>query len=164
LPGVGAFDNGTRNLHDRGLFSVLNNKVLRGKTPILGLCLGIQLFALRSEEGKLSGLNWIDADVVRFRSEGVLSGLKIPHIGWNFINIEQPCPIWRGLESKDMRFYFVHSFHVVPKDSSNVLATSFHGFKFVAAVIKGNIMGMQFHPEKSHKFGMKLLQNFVESF
>ncbi len=164
LPGVGAFDNGMKNLNDLGLIPVLSDKVLRRKTPILGLCLGMHLLTLRSEEGTLPGLGWIEADTIRFRFDQMQPGLKVPHMGWNFIRIKQPSPIWKDLDAEETRFYFVHSFHVVCHNDDNVLATAVYGYEFTSAVIKGNIVGTQFHPEKSHKFGMKLLKNFAERF
>jgi len=164
LPGVGAFEHGMKNLQDMGLIPVLNDKVLRDRMPILGLCLGMQLFTLRSEEGTLPGLGWIEADTIRFRFDQTQHGLKIPHMGWNFVKVKQQSPIWEDLCEEEMRFYFVHSYHVVCHDDTNVLATTVYGYEFTSAVINGNIVGMQFHPEKSHKFGMKLLKNFAENF
>ena len=163
LPGVGAFDHGMKNLAERGLIPLLNAKVLRDKTPILGLCLGMQLFTQRSEEGELPGLGWLEAETVRFKFDQVHVHLKIPHMGWNTLQVCQPHPIFADMEA-DMRFYFVHSYHVVCADARTVLAQTHHGYDFASAVAKENIVGVQFHPEKSHKFGMKLLRNFAERF
>jgi len=163
LPGVGAFDAGMQNLEERGLISVLNSKVLKDKTPILGVCLGMQLFTQRSEEGHLQGLGWFDAETVRFNFKSEQSHLKIPHMGWNSIRVAQPNPIWEYGTAENPWFYFVHSYHVVCRNDNNVLATSSNGYAFSAAIIKENIIGTQFHPEKSHKYGMTLMKNFVEN-
>lgn len=161
LPGVAAFDYGMKNLGDRGLISLLNVKVLQDKIPILGVCLGMQLFTQHSEEGQLPGLGWLDAKTVRFKFENPNIHLKIPHMGWNNIVIRQSNPIFTDMD-KESRFYFVHSYHVICTDMSTVLAETEYGYNFTSAVVKENIIGVQFHPEKSHKFGMKLLKNFVE--
>lgn len=161
LPGVGAFEMGMRNLAERGLVPLLNTKVLQAKTPILGLCLGLQLFTRRSEEGVLPGLGWLDAETVRFKFDAGQSQLKIPHMGWNTLAVCQPHPLIEGLVT-DSRFYFVHSYHVVCANQYEVLAQTQYGYDFPSAVVKENIMGVQFHPEKSHKFGMRLLKNFAE--
>lgn len=160
LPGVGAFDNGMKNLSERGLIHVLNNKVIKDATPILGICLGMQLFAKRSEEGILDGLGWIDAETVRFRFEGDKTGLKIPHMGWNYLKIAREHHLFGDL-GDNPRFYFVHSYHVVCNSSEDVLATTYYGYDFVSSINRGNIFGVQFHPEKSHKFGMRLLTNWA---
>jgi glutamine amidotransferase len=159
LSGVGAFDNGMRNIMDSGLLPILNEKVLNNKTPILGICLGMQLLTRRSEEGKLSGLRWIDGEIIRFRFNGNLSELKVPHMGWNDITIQKESGLFHGLD-KNPRFYFIHSYHIVCDHPADVLSTTHYGYDFVSAVQKGNIMGTQFHPEKSHKFGMQVLKNF----
>ena len=161
LPGVGAFDAGMKNLETRGLIPLLNYRVLEQKTPILGVCLGMQLLCKRSEEGQLPGLGWLDAEVIRFKFDGNIANLKIPHMGWNTLAVRQPHPLFADLEAEN-RFYFVHSYHVVCADMGNVLAQTNYGFDFASAVVKDNIMGVQFHPEKSHKFGMRLYKNFAE--
>lgn len=161
LPGVGAFDNGMKNLAQRGLVELLNAQVLEYKKPILGLCLGMQLFTRASEEGQLKGLGWINAQTVRFRFDQANADLKIPHMGWNTLRIGRPHPLLADLET-DARFYFVHSYHVLCNDPDTVLATTTYGYDFASVVAKDNILGAQFHPEKSHKFGMKLLKNFAE--
>ncbi len=162
LPGVGAFDSGMKNLAERGLLTVLNKMVLERKVPILGLCLGMQLFSRRSEEGSLLGLGWLDAETVRFRFDGENVQLKVPHMGWNIIKPCQPHPLLAGL-GPEPRFYFVHSYHVVCADPENVLARAHYGIDLVAVIAKGNILGAQFHPEKSHKFGMTVFRNFANS-
>ena len=161
LPGVGAFDAGMKNLETRGLIPLLNYRVLEQKTPILGVCLGMQLLCKRSEEGQLPGLGWLDAEVIRFKFDGNIANLKIPHMGWNTLAVRQPHPLFADLEAEN-RFYFVHSYHVVCADMGNVLTQTNYGFDFASAVVKDNIMGVQFHPEKSHKFGMRLYKNFAE--
>ena len=161
LPGVGAFDAGIKNLATRDLIPLLNFRVLEQKTPILGVCLGMQLLCKRSEEGQLPGLGWLDAEAVRFKFGSNTANLKIPHMGWNSLAVCQPHSLFANLEAEN-RFYFVHSYHVVCADQSNVLAQTNYGFDFASAVVKDNILGVQFHPEKSHKFGMHLYKNFAE--
>jgi len=161
LPGVGAFDNGMKNLAERDLVSLLNAQVLQRKKPILGLCLGMQLFTKSSEEGRMSGLGWIDAQTAHFKFDGANSGLKVPHMGWNTLEVCQPHPLLTSVDA-DARFYFVHSYYVLCGDNRNVLARTHYGFDFVSVISQGNIMGAQFHPEKSHKFGMAFLKNFAE--
>ena len=161
LPGVGAFDNGMKNLAERELLPVLNARVLSDRIPILGLCLGMQLFSRRSEEGKLPGLGWIPADTVRFASSDMQARLRIPHMGWNTLRIRHAHKLFEDMDS-DSRFYFVHSYHLVCSDESTVLAYTNYGYDFASVVGNENILGVQFHPEKSHKFGMKFLQRFAE--
>lgn len=161
LPGVGAFDHGMRQLRERGLIDVLNHKALEEKVPILGICLGMQLLGNSSEEGSEEGLGWIEANTKKFRFEGIELRLKVPHMGWNLVKESKASDL-----NKDMypepRFYFVHSYHFVCKNPEDELLKSNYGFDFTSAVEKENIMGVQFHPEKSHKFGMQLLNNFNE--
>jgi len=159
LPGVGAFDSGMDKLKALGLTEVLFQKVLQEKTPILGICLGTQLMTKSSEEGTSSGLGWIDADTVRFRLPNG-SSLRVPHMGWNEVCPAKESLLLAGLDMAP-RFYFVHSYHLVCHQNTDVLLTSNHGYEFVAAVERGNIRGVQFHPEKSHKFGLQLLRNFA---
>lgn len=161
LPGVGAFDTGMKNLEMCGLIPLLNYRVLEQKTPILGVCLGMQLLCKRSEEGRLPGLGWLDAEVIRFKFDGNRTNMKIPQMGWNTLSVCQPHPLFADLETEN-RFYFVHSYYVVCADQNNILAQTNYGFDFASAVVKNNIMGVQFHPEKSHKFGMRLLKSFAE--
>lgn len=160
LPGVGAFDNGIEGLKQRGLIEILNKKVLHHRTPIFGICLGLQLFSRKSEEGNLPGLGWLEADTIRFQFKGSSNDLKIPHMGWNEITIKRENPLLSGFEDV-ARFYFVHSYHVVCQHTEDELARSHYGIDFTAAVCHENIMGTQFHPEKSHKFGLKVMSNFV---
>lgn len=161
LPGVGSFDNGMQNLNERNLIPVLNKKILQDRTPILGLCLGMQLFSQFSEEGKLPGLGWLDAKTVRFNFTDGQASPKIPHMGWNTIQVCQTHPLFREM-NRDTRFYFVHSYHIVCTNPQNVLSTTDYGYSFTSAIFNNNILGVQFHPEKSHKFGLGLLKNFIE--
>jgi imidazole glycerol-phosphate synthase subunit HisH len=158
LPGVGSFDHGMQMLQELNFIEPLNKKVIREGTPILGICLGMQLFSKTSEEGILAGLGWINADTVKFRTVDNPS-LKIPHMGWDTLNVSKPHFIYRDMDTKSM-FYFVHSYHLVCKNREDVLSTSCYGYEFVSSVSKNNIVGVQFHPEKSHKYGMKILENF----
>jgi glutamine amidotransferase len=161
LPGVGAFDHGMQNLADRGLIDVLNDAVLERKIPILGICLGLQLMSRRSEEGILPGLGWLAADTVRFRFPDGVNGLRIPHMGWNTITKTRDTFFSRLIED-DARFYFVHSYHVRCDDQADIALTADYGGDVVAAAVNGNVAGTQFHPEKSHRFGLALLRSFTE--
>src|SRR5262249_54110281 len=134
---------------------------LEQKKPVLGICLGMQLLTRGSEEGILPGLGWIDGETVRFRLNGANGHLKVPHMGWNTVTVCPRAALFRGLET-EARFYFVHSYHVVPAREEDVAARTHYGHDFVSAVQHGHILGTQFHPEKSHKFGMQLLKNFVD--
>lgn len=160
LPGVGAFNNGMDNLNNLGLTSVLNEKVIQQKTPILGICLGMQLMTKSSEEGSRPGLGWIDASTIRFKFGKEKQNLKIPHMGWNTIKWKKESVLFRDM-FEEPRFYFVHSYHAVCNDEEDILATTNYGYDFVSAFQRDNIIGVQFHPEKSHKFGMQVLRNFV---
>jgi len=161
LAGVGAFDNAMKNVFALDLAPVLNSKVIEDKTPILGICLGMQVMANKSEEGKLPGLGWIDAEVKRFRFGEENRHLKIPHMGWNLIKVRKYMQLLNGL-GNESRFYFVHSYHMVCRNVRDKMTTTFYGYDFVSSVLQGNIAGVQFHPEKSHKFGMQLMKNFAE--
>lgn len=160
LPGVGAFDTGMRNLTELDLIDILNEKVIVEKTPVLGICLGMQLLSKGSQEGSLPGLGWIDADTVRFRFEDTIE-YKIPHMGWNFIRQHKTSKLLDKMYP-DARFYFVHSFFFRANDKEDVLTSTTYEIEFTSAIERGNILGVQFHPEKSHKFGMKLLKNFID--
>jgi glutamine amidotransferase len=161
LPGVGAFDNGMKNISEMGLLPVLNDQVLEKGTPILGICLGMQLLTDKSEEGSLPGLGWIEGRTVRFSFDSQRKDLKIPHMGWNTVKVRKQGSLFTGMEDTP-RFYFVHSYHVTCNRQEDVLGTTEHGYEFSSAISRGNILGTQFHPEKSHRFGMTLLRNFVE--
>ena len=160
LPGVGAFDTGMKNLTDLGLVDILNKKVVSEKIPVLGICLGMQLLSNGSEEGMYKGLGWIDAKTVRFRFVDTAE-YKIPHMGWNFIKQQKESKLFSGMFT-DPRFYFVHSYYFKANDPSDILTSTDYEIEFTSAIERGNILGVQFHPDKSHKFGMKLLKNFVD--
>jgi glutamine amidotransferase len=160
LPGVGAFDTGMRNLMELDLVDILNRKVLIDKTPVLGICLGMQLLSEGSEEGSLPGLGWINGESLRFNFTDSIE-YKSPHMGWNFIQQHKSSRLFTEMFSEP-RFYFVHSYYLMAGDRGDVLTSTTYEIEFTSAVEKGNIMGVQFHPEKSHKFGMKLLRNFVD--
>lgn len=159
LPGVGAFDTGMKNLAERKLIEPLNRAVLERKAPVLGLCLGMQLMTKRSAEGLLAGLGWFDAETVRFRFQD--PSLKVPHMGWNTMRFTQESFLEQRLDA-DARFYFVHSFYVICNRPSNVLGVTTYGHEFACALVNDNMTGVQFHPEKSHRFGLQLLRNFAE--
>lgn len=156
LPGVGSFDHGINSLKNASFFKTLEKEVLENKKPILGICLGMQLLTNSSEEGKEKGLGWIDAQTIKFDLED--KSLSIPHMGWNKTNPTNTNDIFKKLNNN--RFYFVHSFHVACNSDEYILATANYGEKFTCSIYKGNIYGVQFHPEKSHKFGMQLFKNF----
>jgi glutamine amidotransferase len=159
LPGVGHFDTGMKNLRERALEPALNDQVVKKQVPILGICLGVQLFARKSEEGVEPGLGWIAADVKRFQFEAT-SPLPIPHMGWNEVETRDEV-LFNGASDQDARYYFVHSYHLVADEPGDVAAWSTYGYRFAAAVRRGNIAGSQFHPEKSHRYGMNLLRNWL---
>ena len=159
LPGVGSFDNGMNNLKKLGEIPILNRKVLIDKTQVLGICLGMQLFAKKSGEGKLPGLGWIDGEVVRFKFKNDQGNLKVPHMGWNTIKIKKDNILLKDMY-QEMRFYFAHSYYLACNSLEDILATTNYGYEFPSIIQKENIFGVQFHPEKSHKFGMIILKNF----
>jgi glutamine amidotransferase len=161
LPGVGAFDSGMRKLEESGLVPVLNRRVLEARVPVLGICLGMQLLSSGSEEGQLPGLGWLDAETIRFDFGGGSAGLRIPHMGWNVLRVVQSHPMLAGLEHAS-RFYFVHSYHLRCRDRTDVIGETTYGAPFASVVGRRNVVGVQFHPEKSHRFGMQLLRNFAQ--
>lgn len=159
LPGVGAFDAAMKRLKEVGLIEVLNQKALLDKVPVLGICLGMQMLTRSSEEGKLDGLGWIPAKTTKFKFED--RKLKVPHMGWNLVHQVNAGSLIEELP-EEPRFYFVHSYHVVADDDKYVLMRTNYGYEFDSVITNGdNIFGAQFHPEKSHKFGMKLFKNFA---
>ena len=158
LAGIGAFDGAAQRLAELGLVDVLNDLVLDRKVPVLGVCLGMQLMARSSEEGSRAGLGWLDADVQRFTFDQGAQ-LPVPHMGWQEIDLARPSPLFA--EDAEMRFYFSHGYHLVCHDPADVAATSTYGYEFPAAVHRGNILGTQFHPEKSHVFGADVYRRFV---
>jgi len=159
LPGIGAFDHGMKFLNEKGWIGAVNEAVLERKVPVLGICLGMQLMCKGSEEGVLPGLGWFDADVKRFRIPPD-SPFKIPHMGWNAVHIKKDNPLVEKKE-EERRFYFVHSYHVVCNNKQDELLSAVHDYEFTAAISHENIYATQFHPEKSHRFGMDLLKHFI---
>ena len=158
LPGVGSFDQAMSNLNQMGLVEIIQKKVVGG-TPLLGICLGMQLLANSSEEGKLPGLGLIPGKVIKFK---LSPELKIPHMGWNLVNYTTS-PLYANFaELEEARFYFVHSYYYVCDDEKHISGTTQYGLLFTSSVQKYNVFGAQFHPEKSHKFGKLLLKNFAE--
>lgn len=161
LPGVGSFDTGMKNLREEGWIDKLSARVLTDKVPTLGICLGMQLMGKHSEEGKLDGLGWIDAETKHFQFQD--KSFKVPHMGWNdCIEQKKSKLLYDGVTER--RFYFVHSYYVTMGSESDILFKTRYGFEFTSAFEKDNIIGVQFHPEKSHKFGLSLLKNFAENY
>lgn len=158
LPGVGAFDKAMTALNSGGMVEALEYAVHQRRVPVLGICLGMQLLTRKSAEGSLAGLGWIDADVQRIQIQSAL-GLKVPHMGWSEVEPSRPSDLFASMSE---RFYFVHSYHVVCDEPTDVLATVDYGGKLCCAVNRDNIWGVQFHPEKSHRYGMRLLSNFAK--
>lgn len=158
LPGVGAFDSGVDSLKKNGLWDILNEKVVNDKIPVLGICLGAQLICQSSEEGQEKGFGWVNAEVKKFSFSD--NTFKVPHIGWNYTKLVNESKLFTGMYDNP-KFYFVHSFYMEVTDNSGLLKTTYKN-EFDSGFESGNVLGVQFHPEKSHKFGMKLLQNFVE--
>lgn len=159
LPGVGHFGKAMENLKELGLIDTLNKVVLENKTPILGICLGMQLMAQRSEEGNTEGLGWFDAEVVKYKVNDQLR-FKVPHVGWNRVQVNMLSKLMANIED-NAEFYFVHSYYIKMKNPSEALNTSIYEDPFTSAIEKGNIFGVQYHPEKSHDVGEVLLANFV---
>lgn len=160
LPGVGAFDETVSTLHEKGFAQVLNKKVLEEKVPILGICVGMQMLADRSEEGTLNGLGWIHGQVKKFDKNLIIDKPKIPHLGWNSIEITRDCPLFKEIDP-EIGFYFVHSYYFDCEDEANAICKTQYGKVFHSAVNRDNIYGVQFHPEKSHDNGIQLLKNFA---
>lgn len=161
LPGVGAFDHAMERLNASGMRTMLDELVLVRKVPVIGICVGMQMLADSSEEGSLPGLGWVSGRVRHFGSVPGLTKLPLPHMGWNDIESLPGHPLFRGLES-EARFYFLHSFYFECAQNVSEAARTEYGLSFSCAVSVGNIYGVQFHPEKSHHFGVELLRNFAE--
>lgn len=159
LPGVGAFDKAMQQINNNGIREVLEQKALVEKIPVLGICLGMQLLTRSSEEGRLPGLGWIAADTRRFSAESLT--LKVPHMGWNLVHPTTESRLTQGF-ANETRFYFVHSYFVTVDNPVNSILKTQYGIEYDSAIQNGNIYGVQFHPEKSHRFGMRLLKNFAE--
>jgi glutamine amidotransferase len=159
LAGIGAFDGAVGRLAELGLVDLLDELVLGRRVPVLGVCLGMQLMAQSSEEGARTGLGWLDAEVRRFSFAPDVR-LPVPHMGWQEISVTRPSALFDPAEA-DPRFYFSHAYHLVCHDPADVTATATYGYEFPAAVERGNILGTQFHPEKSHVFGLEVYRRFV---
>lgn len=160
LPGVGAFDWAMTRLQESGLREALDQEVLEAKKPVLGICVGMQIMGQSSDEGKLPGLGWIDATVVKFDANLFKSNTHLPHMGWNDVTPTRADNIFSGFDIP--RYYFLHSYFMKNTREEDVLATSRYGIMFTSAVRSGNVYGTQFHPEKSHQWGVTLLKNFAE--
>jgi glutamine amidotransferase len=160
LPGVGAFDSGMKKLAELNLIPLLNQKVITDRVPILGICLGIQLMTMSSQEGVLPGLGWFDAKTIRFDLSGFTQKLPLPNMGWRQVFVKKDLPLFEGLY-EDSWFYFVHNYHVCANLNEDVSLSVQYGYEFTASLVHDNIMGVQFHPEKSHEYGLKLFQNFI---
>ena len=161
LPGVGAFDAGMARLNESGLIPSLNKRVLVDKVDVLGICLGAQMMTRQSSEGHSKGLGWFQADTVLMDFEGISGAWPLPNIGWRDVYSKHDYKLLSGYDEVP-RFYFVHSYYMKPDNSDIVSINSSYGFDFACGLSKGNIHSVQFHPEKSHKFGMKFLRNFIE--
>jgi glutamine amidotransferase len=160
LPGVGAFDNAMKYIIESGLNEILKEKVLNEKIPILGICLGMQLLTNSSEEGNLPGLGFINAGTFKFRFNGN-ENLRVPHMGWDSVIKSNESTLTENLPD-DPKFYFVHSYYVKINDEADSILKTVYGITFDSAIQRENIFGAQFHPEKSHKYGMKLFDNFAK--
>jgi glutamine amidotransferase len=161
LPGIGSFDYCMQQLKKASFYDIMHEKVLGENTPLLGVCVGCQMLMERSEEGNEPGLGWIKGSVKKFNSSRLPSDHKVPHMGWTDVNPRNNNFLYEGIS--EPRFYFVHSYHLDCDDDTNITATADYGYEFPASVSSKNIMGVQFHPEKSHTYGMKLYSNFVNN-
>lgn len=162
LPGVGHFDYCMQELRKTDFLPALNEKVFNEKTPVLGICVGSQMLMEASEEGNESGLGWIKGKVVRFNKEELPADCKVPHMSWSDVHPKGHQPLYEGID--EPRFYFVHSYFIKPDNATDITATADYGLPFTASVGQGHIQGVQFHPEKSHRFGMQLYSNFAQRF
>jgi imidazole glycerol-phosphate synthase subunit HisH len=160
LPGVGHFDHAIQKFNESGIKEPLQNLVLGSKIPLLGVCVGMQMLADRSDEGNLPGLGWIPGRVKEFTKNSESSKLPLPHMGWNVLRPKKNNLLFSGLDSNFLQFYFLHSYYFDTKEKEDILATTHYGFDFASVVSRQNIYGVQFHPEKSHKWGEQLLKNF----
>jgi glutamine amidotransferase len=160
LPGVGAFDWAMERLNTSGMRAILDRLVLEDDKHVLGICVGMQMMAKRSEEGGASGLGWFNAEVKRFDEARIQSRTHLPHMGWNDVHPRDTQDLFQQMGA-DARFYFLHSYYFAPNDASDILALTDYGDRFASAVKRQNIYGVQFHPEKSHGWGIQLLKNFA---
>jgi glutamine amidotransferase len=163
LPGVGSFDHGMSNLHELGIIEALNEKVMIQKTPVLGICLGMQLFTKHSEEGSKPGLGWIDSETIKFRPTNDIKKFTIPHMGWEYVKVKKDSKLFENM-FEDPKFYFVHAYFVKCNNEEDVFLKTNYITDFDSSFERENILGVQFHPEKSHKYGIKLFKNFVENY
>lgn len=161
LPGVGAFDYAMQRLENSGMRTVLDRMVLHRHVPVLGVCVGMQMLAGASEEGKLSGLGWIKGRVKRFDFSNSVPSISIPHMGWNDVKQLQVNGLFQGL-GPEARFYFLHSYYFHADKPEDIVAVTDYGGEFICTVNSGNVFGVQFHPEKSHQWGIRLLENFAK--
>ena len=161
LPGVGAFDFAMEQLNASGMRQILDELVLDKKVPIIGICVGMQMMGNRSDEGSAEGLKWIDADIIKFDESLIQQRTKLPHMGWNDVSPLSGHPLFNGLE-QDSIFYFLHSYYFNCNNKEDIIAVSDYGISFASAVNSNNVYGIQFHPEKSHQYGEKLLNNFAQ--
>ena len=160
LPGVGSFDYAMNQLNASGMREKLDELVIQKKVPVIGICVGMQMMGNRSDEGSLDGLKWIDSEILKFDESLIQQRTKLPHMGWNNVTPVSNHPLFSGLE-KEAIFYFLHSFYFKCNNPNDSIAVSDYGISFTSAVNRDNIFGIQFHPEKSHQFGEKLLHNFA---
>lgn len=160
LPGVGSFDWAMTRLEESGMRACLDDLVMIKNKPVLGVCVGMQMMAKRSEEGKLPGLGWIEAEVKRFDESGFTQRTHLPHMGWNDVNPRSTACLFKGMTAP--RFYFLHSYYFAPANPDDVLGVTDYNGNFASAARSGNVYGTQFHPEKSHQWGVALLKNFAE--
>lgn len=161
LPGVGAFDWAMTRLNESGMRSRLDEWVVEKKCPVLGVCVGMQMMAKNSDEGVLDGLGWVDANVKKFKKESFTHKTHLPHMGWNDVLLLKNTCLFKGFE-QNARFYFLHSYYFEPHNPEDVLTVTDYNGSFTSAIRAGNVFGVQFHPEKSHQWGIHLLKNFAE--
>ena len=162
LPGVGSFDASMRKFRQTGLVPLLNQRVIEDHIPILGICLGMQMMTHGSEEGTEPGLGWIEARTIRFDDRRADHRLRLPHMGWNRVHLHTDCSLF-DTSQDEQRFYFLHSYHVVCDREEDILAMTHYGYPFVSAFQRANITGVQFHPEKSHRYGMYFMREFAKN-
>ncbi|MNK07309.1 Imidazole glycerol phosphate synthase subunit HisH 1 [compost metagenome] len=161
LPGVGAFDYAMGLFRDSGMYDTAVQRVTQDGVPVLGICVGMQMMAAASEEGTVPGLNWVPGMVRKIDASKLAQRTHLPHMGWNDVNPTKASPLFAGLE-KDARFYFLHSYYFECKDENDMLASAEYGPRFACSVHHDNVYGVQFHPEKSHEYGARLLRNFAD--
>lgn len=161
LPGVGAFDWAMARLNESGMREPLDARVASGACDVVGICVGMQMLAERSDEGRLPGLGWVPGEVKRFDESRFTVRTHLPHMGWNDVAARPGEPLFKGMEV-DARFYFLHSYYFAPSDPADVISSTDYGGTFTCGVRRGRVAGVQFHPEKSHQWGIGLLKNFAE--